>query len=361
MRFSKTKLAIKLTKKFAALSYGVTSGGIAMISHTYYLFAGNKVINKKEKRLLKLYNSYVNQRSKVLTDYPYIDSAVISGLTIHEMYVSGVPKNIQLAYEGAYPAKADQMSFLDSWTSFETQEQIQGFLSGVKGKLFEIQYLDHLNNSLESGYTAFLADSVIQKGWDIKIEGPDKELVNLIQLKATDSINHVQNALKAYPNIDVVTLSDLKHQLLLADLGANVSASPISKSDLNDEIIEVSSESFNFLSFALGVGFIVFSSYKRKDLNDFQQDRLIGERTVNLFTSWSFILGTGAGMGAIPFIFLKDYLLKKGKINQERNAQLKEEEKIFRLAYKNWDKRISRRSFIKNLLLTPAAIKLASK
>ena len=361
MRFSKTKLAFKFTKKLAAISYGAVSGAMGIVGHTYYLFAGNKVVSKRERRLLKLHSAYLNKRFRVISDYPYIDTAVISGITVHEMYAGGVPKDIQLAYEGAYPAKADQMSFLDAWTSFETQEQIQGFLSGVKGKLFEIQYLEHLNNSIESGYTASLANSANQKGWDIKIEGPDDEIVNLLQLKATDSINYVKSALNSYPNIDVVTLSDLKNELLLADLGASFSASSISKSDLDSQILESNSESFNFLSFAIGVGFIVFSSYKRKDLSNFQQDRLIGERTLNFFTSWGLIVGSGAGIGAIPFVFLKDYLLKKGKIHQERNTQLREEEKIFRLSYKKWDKRISRRSFIKSLLLTPAAIKMAVK
>ena len=361
MRFSKIKLGLKLTKKLAAISYGAASGAMGMVGHTYFLFAGNKVVSKRERRLSKLHLAYLNKRYRVISDYPFIDSAVISGITVHEMYVGGVPKDIQLAYEGAYPAKADQISFLEAWTSFETQEQIQGFLSGVKGKLFEIQYLDHLNNTIESGYTASLADSVNQKGWDIKIAGPDKEIVDLIQLKATDSISYVKSALYAYPNIDVITLSDLKHELLLADLGSNVSSSSILESDLDNQILESTSESFNFLSFAMGVGFIVFSSYKRKDLSNFQQDRLIGERTVNFFTNWGLIVGSGAGIGAIPFIFLKDYLLKKGKIHQERNAQLKEEEKIFRLSYKNWDKRTSRRSFIKSLLLTPVAIKMAVK
>ena len=361
MRFSKTRLAYKFTKKLAGLSYGIISGTVGMLGHSYYLFAGKKAISKKERRLSKLYATYINKRYRVTTDYPFIDSAVISGVTISEMYSRGVPKNIQLAYEGAYPDKAEQISFLDAWTGFETQEQIQGFLSGVKGKLFEIQYLDHLNETIEPGYVATLADSVTQKGWDIKIQGPDSEVVDLIQLKATDSIAYIKSALNAYPNIDVVTLSDLKHELLLADLGSKVSTSSISASDLNDQILEASSESFNFISFAIGISFIVFSSYKRKDLNSFQKDRLIGERAVNLFTGWSVLVGSGAGIAAVPFIFLKDYLLKKGKIHQERNAQLKEEEKIFRLSYKNWDKRISRRSFIKNLILTPVAIKLATK
>ena len=348
-------------KKITGFTYGITSGAKGMLVDSYYLFAGKKVISKKEKRLSDLYSKYIFRRHELLTDYPYIDSAVISGITIAQMQNNGIPEEIKLAYEGAYPEKSEHMSFLDAWTSFDSQDEIQGFLSGVKGKLFELKYVDHLNDTLEPGYSAILAESSTQKAWDIQIKGPDDSLIQLIQLKATQSIGYIKETLKTYPNIDVVTLSDLQNELLLADLGSQVSASSISSSELTNQIVDATSESFNFLSLAIGVGFIVFSSYRKEDLSNFEKDKLIGERTVNLFTGWGMIVASGAGAAAIPFVFLKDYLLKKGKIKKEKNSQLKEEIKILRLTYKEWDKRMSRRTFLKSLLLTPALIKFALK
>ena len=350
-----------ILSKSAGVATGLATGTSELVSDSYYLFAGEKAINKQEQRIQDLYQKYLAKRRNVLSNYPYIDSAVISGISITQMSLQGVPKDIQLAYEGAYPDKAESVSFLEAWSSYDNHEARLGFVSGIKGKLFEIKYLDHLNKEMESGYVAALAESATQKGWDISITGPNQEIVNLIQMKATNSISYIKEALKTYPNIDIVTLSDLKNELLLADIGKNITASHVSSADLTNEIVNASSGGFNFLSLAIGVGFIVFSSYRMKDLSSFQKDKIIGERAVNLFTGWTILGASGVGIAAVPLVFLKDYLLRKGKIKKQQRNRLKQEYKALNFSIKQWDNKMSRRDFLKSLLLAPAVIKIATQ
>ena len=83
-----------------------------------------------------------------------------------------------------------------------------GFNNALKGKLFEIKYLDHITETLEPGYTAKLADSPTQKGFDIEIYNQFGEIDQQLQLKASTSASIVQDALEQYPEIDVVTLKN---------------------------------------------------------------------------------------------------------------------------------------------------------
>lgn len=88
--------------------------------------------------------------------------------------------------------------------------QLQGLIAGIKGKLFEIRYVDYLNDRhLPDGFHAELAHSANNQKWDISIFGDDGTMHNAIQLKATESVSYVHHALERCPNIDVVITSGL--------------------------------------------------------------------------------------------------------------------------------------------------------
>lgn len=97
-----------------------------------------------------------------------------------------------------------------------TPEQLRGWVNGVKGKYLEVLVRDRLNAErrlgelqLEPGQKAVLAESPTQPGWDLRIVNADGSTDELIQLKATDSMSYVKDALDRYPDIRVAAPSEI--------------------------------------------------------------------------------------------------------------------------------------------------------
>jgi len=89
-------------------------------------------------------------------------------------------------------------------------EHLAGFIGGVKGKYFEVLVEDRLNAGaavgdlrLGPGQIARLAASPFQPGWDLEILGRTGRSLEQIQLKATESMSYVKEALERYPDIRV--------------------------------------------------------------------------------------------------------------------------------------------------------------
>ena len=84
----------------------------------------------------------------------------------------------------------------------------------MKGKLFEINYVDYLNHGhLPDGLTAELAHNATNPAWDIVIHDQHGHVAELVQLKATASLSYVHEAIAAHPNIDVVVPHDMYEQM----------------------------------------------------------------------------------------------------------------------------------------------------
>ena len=95
-------------------------------------------------------------------------------------------------------------------------EHLVGFVNGVKGKYFEVLVEDRLNAGetlgelwLGSGQRARLAASPFQPGWDLEILGRNGRSVEQVQLKATESMSYVKDALERYPDIRVAVPAEL--------------------------------------------------------------------------------------------------------------------------------------------------------
>jgi hypothetical protein len=91
-------------------------------------------------------------------------------------------------------------------------------VNGVKGKYFEVLVRNRLNDGkqlgdigpLSDGQEAVLAESATQPGWDLKIVNEsDESLVEELQLKATNSLAYVKEALERYPDIQIATTSEI--------------------------------------------------------------------------------------------------------------------------------------------------------
>ena len=112
--------------------------------------------------------------------------------------------------------EAIQLSGVRMDTLAGSLEQQSGALSTIKGKYFEVLVRDRLNAGerlgelqLEPGQVASLAESSTQPGWDLRIENADGSVAEEIQLKATESMSYVKEALERYPDIRVAAPSEI--------------------------------------------------------------------------------------------------------------------------------------------------------
>lgn len=142
-----------------------------------------------------------------------------------------------------------------------SEEQLSGLANGVKGKYFEVLVRDRLNAGerlgelrLESVQVASLAESPTQAGWDLQIVNEDGSIAEKFQLKATESLSYVKEALDRYPGIRILTPSetDMSNQelerLTEAQLGE---LSEDMAQDLIDKGAEMALDSIPFVSIAM--------------------------------------------------------------------------------------------------------------
>ncbi len=100
-----------------------------------------------------------------------LDLLVVGGITLGYALRNpdSMPAGIEKAFSLAYPGLAQTESFSDGVGRMSSDELV-GLTSGVKGKLFELELVDHLNSGgLPDGFNAALAPSVTQPGWDIQV------------------------------------------------------------------------------------------------------------------------------------------------------------------------------------------------
>jgi hypothetical protein len=261
-----------------------------------------------------------------------LDTLVIGGETLAEYINSGqVPEEIQHAYELAYSHVAAARSFADQVERLDGKE-LMGFVSGVKGKLFELQYVDYLNEGhLPDGFRAELANSPTNPGWDIAIIGQDGALHDTIQAKATDSATYVADALERNPQIDVVTTSEVHSHLVMQGFSESVIDSGISDSALTaavDGAVDGATTSMHWMPSAVSLALIAFSAYNQEGLSAYQKSRQFGERSSKSYLAYlaggslavatnTWWIGVLGGMGS-------RLILGAGRQKRERLAQIKQ-------------------------------------
>ena len=259
-----------------------------------------------------------------------LDLYVIGGVSLAEMAraPSRVPEEVQRAFEQAYPGLAAGESFSEVVTRL-SPEQLPGFVSGVKGKLFELEFVDYLNDgNLPDGMTASLAQSATQGGWDIQILDRSGEVAELLQAKATESVAYVQQALERYPGIEVVTTQEVYAQLTALGLAERVRDSGISEAALEQMVngaAGVASTDVDFsdvLPSALGLAVVGLSVFMDKSLSAGERAAVFGERSGRvgvsslagkgvMLVTQTWWLGLLGGVGS-------HWLSSKGRVKREQ-------------------------------------------
>lgn len=227
------------------------------------------------------------------------DTLMLGGESLAALLVAThIPKVIEQAYEAAYPNLAASVSLRDRLTELEG-DRLLGLLSGIKGKLFEMQYVDYLNDgNLPGGYQAILAGLPNQPGWDLRIDGPNGELVDVLQAKATDSLGYVRSALERNPHIDVVTTGEVYSHLVMSGVSEGIVDGGISNASLDaamDSAVGAAKIEMGFAPPWFTLALIAFTSYKDVSLTLFQKARAAGGRTGKTYLAYL----VGGAVGAI--------------------------------------------------------------
>ncbi len=153
------------------------------------------------------------------------------------------------------------------------------------------------SGTLPAGYHAELATSAVNPGWDIAIVDNYGNILDTLQLKATEQVSYVKEALGRYPDIDVVTTSEVYNQLSLEDLADNVINSGISNTEITDVVINTfHKDAFDFDWCPSIVPFLIiaYSVSKKECLSKYQKGKEFGGRA---FSSWIGYLAGGAVTG----------------------------------------------------------------
>jgi len=203
--------------------------------------SGNGNTQENIKRLQK--NSLANEDrglTTVMEGITLFTSSISEQLAAsHNIDVSKITPQMREAFNLAYPNQS--LSLLSQLPPSE----ITGYLNGWKGKYFEVLVRDELNRGhwvgdvhLASGQEAHLAALTNQPGWDLTITDTHGAVIQELQLKATNSLSYVKEALVRYPDIQVLTTDDIfdASGYVSTTFSESLLSSHISNEDLTDQI-----------------------------------------------------------------------------------------------------------------------------
>jgi hypothetical protein len=214
---------------------------------------------------------------RALSSEDFVDSAVIGGVAVADILAGKVaewqiPSDVLQAFHGQYPQYG--ASFVEAVNRLAGHpDQLAGLIAGIKGKLFEIDYAGWLNHGhLPAGWTAELAHSANNPAWDIAIHDAHGHIHEVVQLKATESLAYVKEAIAAHPNIDVVVPHEFYDRLAdHPELFGQIVDGHQTLGDLTDHVTNASTQAevaghhlqFPVIGPMIAIGFAAGQSWKR--------------------------------------------------------------------------------------------------
>jgi hypothetical protein len=252
-----------------------------------------------------------NKRTELL------DLLVVGGVSLLSLVrdPDRVTREIESAFRQAYPGLSENGETFADVVDRLDAEGLIGFASAIKGKLFEQRFVDHLNTgNLPEGYQAVLASSPNQPGFDIQILDENGVVSELLQAKATDSVGYVQDALQRYPEIDVVTTTEVYSDLVAVGASNRIIDSGISDVALEQKVESAITSSgaagtIDWLPQGVGLAVIALSCFMSGSASLDQRSREFGVRGAKAgLSTWisgsaaiatqTWWLGVASGLGA---------------------------------------------------------------
>lgn len=188
-----------------------------------------------KKEVEMLYKNYIKEREQPLLDAAAASVALSSLLFADRIEYSKITPQMEEAFHLAFPHMSIDM------LADQSPESLAGFLAAWKGKYFEVLVRDKLNAGewvgnvhLQPGQTAQLAEHANQSGWDLQIINADGSVAEELQLKATESLSYVKQALERYPDIQVMTTEEVFNHS--EELSSQLLNSGISEQELQEKL-----------------------------------------------------------------------------------------------------------------------------
>ena len=162
------------------------------------------------KALIEVVEHYGRRREREVLEL----AAIAVDVGIDDLTTLGLEPDenrlLRVAFERQFP----NMS-LESLAG-SSPEYLNDLANGVKGKYFELLVRDRLNEgdtlggiALREGERAVLGEAANQRGWDVQIVDRVGEQVEVLQVKASESIGYIKEHLEKYPDIKVVVPEEL--------------------------------------------------------------------------------------------------------------------------------------------------------
>jgi hypothetical protein len=136
-------------------------------------------------------------------------------------------------------------------------------ITGLQGTA---KYLKIRARRVPSGAVAELAASPTQEGWDVVIKDGHGHVLDQLQLKVTESLSYIKEALAAHPDIDIVTTHEVFQHLDGSGLEDHVAVADFSDNDLTAHVqdqIQAADMTPEFGLPLLAFGIIALQSYKQ--------------------------------------------------------------------------------------------------
>ena len=212
--------------------------------------------------------------STLRLDMAYIGGQTVADIITGHVSETSIDPQVIEAYRLQYPDLSNDVPFVDEVRRLAGDpDQLRGLFSGVKGKLFEIEYRDYLNDGhLPTGFTAELSEKANQPGVDIVVRDSHGNIHDQIQAKAYETLQGVREHLERYPEIKPVIIPG--DQVGLADaegLGHNVDGATTTGRDLDhavDHAIDQADSNigihFPMVGFSLLAGEVAYLMWKGK-------------------------------------------------------------------------------------------------
>lgn len=285
--------------------------------------------SKEYERLSKEVGSKYTDK-KILLD----SLGLSADFTYNYAFIDNIPSEIQAAYAAAYPLQAQEWTLANLINSMN-DEHLAGLVAGIKGKLFEMRYVDYLPD----GFHAALAESATNPGWDIKILDADGNVNDVLHMKASDSVAYIEEALQRYPDIQIVTTEEVYSQLVMYGMAGNVIDSGISNAELTS-LVEQAVHN-NELTMHWGPPLITllvigYSAYCKNNKEPFAKGQECGERYVKAYLA--YLVGGGVAcmaniwwVGLVASLgtrLLLGYGQKRFSLMEDLNSVIRENKKV---------------------------------
>ena len=250
---------------------------------------------------------------------------IASGVSVNSIFnsdgisYSSITPQMEEAFNMQFPNL--KLTDLENYDS----TQMQGIVNGWKGKLFEVNLRDKLNNGeniggiqLEIDQTAYLAESPTNPGFDLTIENDAGFIVEELQIKATNSVSYIKETIEKYPDYDIITTDEIANNFspeYITNIdGVDLINSGVSNEELTQTIEEVvvTDNSIGLLEFSPLLVAIIINGRKyligkyslEKAVSEFVQDSSKSAMAV-AGGSLVALIGLGTGVGILAAIAIR--------------------------------------------------------